>query len=208
MPAKPRESRRYPRIVYEILKKYLTKPKTCVIIIKLQGPLAQLVRVLAWHARGHWFESSCLHQQKTHFCLSTKVRFLNDVCLRQMMTDSPNDVRCANDVCLTAHWANIASLRHKVALHHICAANASYRQRRYIIEKYSILWYNKTERGWSAWKFTVLKENGQDRFGCDSRSIIALLVWICLQQPRYQRLSTQIPRKQKTMIFLLVTPIW
>jgi len=32
------------------------------------------------------------------------VRFLNDVCLRQMMTASPNDVRCANDVCLAAHW--------------------------------------------------------------------------------------------------------
>ena len=32
----------------------------------------------------------------------TKVRFLNDVCLRQMMTASPNDVRYANDVCLTA----------------------------------------------------------------------------------------------------------
>ena len=59
-----------------------------------------------------------------------------------------------------------------------------------------------------AWKFTVLKENGQDHFGCDSRSIIALLVWICLQRPRYQGLSTQIPKKQKTMIFLPVTPIW
>jgi hypothetical protein len=44
-----------------------------------------------------------ISQQKTHFCLSTKVRFLNDVCLRQMMTASPNDVRYANDVCLRAH---------------------------------------------------------------------------------------------------------
>ena len=50
-------------------------------------------------------------QQKTHFCLPTKVRFLNDVCLRQMMTATPNDARFANDVCLAAHWANIASLR-------------------------------------------------------------------------------------------------
>ena len=29
--------------------------------------------------------------------------FLNYVCLRQMMTASPNDVRYANDVCLRAH---------------------------------------------------------------------------------------------------------
>ena len=29
---------------------------------------------------------------------------MNDVCLRQMMLASPNDVRFANDVCLTAHW--------------------------------------------------------------------------------------------------------
>ena len=34
------------------------------------------------------------------------------------MTASPNDVRCANDVCLTAHWANIASLRNEVEQHH------------------------------------------------------------------------------------------
>ena len=30
-----------------------------------------------------------LSQQKTHFCLVTKVRFLNDVCLWQMMLASP-----------------------------------------------------------------------------------------------------------------------
>ena len=46
------------------------------------------------------FESLRPSQQKTHFCLPTKVRFLNDVCLRQMMTATPNDVRFANDVCL------------------------------------------------------------------------------------------------------------
>jgi len=57
------------------------------------------------------------------------VRFLNDVCLRQMMTASPNDVRCANDVCLAAHWANIASLRNEVEQHHFCEANASYRRK-------------------------------------------------------------------------------
>ena len=75
------------------------------------------------------FESLRPSQQKTHFCLPTKVRFLNDVCLRQMMTASPNDVRYANDVCLTAHWANIASLRNEVKQHHICEANTSYRRK-------------------------------------------------------------------------------
>ena len=49
--------------------------------------------------------------KKEPLSTKTKVLFLNDVCLRQMMTASPNDVRCANDVCLAAHWANIASLR-------------------------------------------------------------------------------------------------
>ena len=28
------------------------------------GSIAQLVRVLAWHARGHWFDSSCFHHLK------------------------------------------------------------------------------------------------------------------------------------------------
>jgi len=36
----------------------------------------------------------------------------NDVGLRPMMTATPNDV------CLTAHWANIASLRNEVEQHH------------------------------------------------------------------------------------------
>ena len=79
------------------------------------------------------FESLLLRQQKTHFCLPTKVRFLNDVCLRQMMTASPNDVRYANDVCLTAHWANIASLRNEVEQHHFCEAMYHIAARRYII---------------------------------------------------------------------------
>lgn len=38
---------------------------------------------------------SHLRQQKTHFRLMTKVRFLNDVFLRQMMTASPF-LRCTN----------------------------------------------------------------------------------------------------------------
>ena len=72
---------------------------------------------------------TALSQQKTHFCLVTKVRFLNDVCLRQMMTATPNDVRFANDAWLRHIGANIASLRNEVAQHHICEANASYRRK-------------------------------------------------------------------------------
>ena len=48
----------------------------------------------------------------------TKVRFLNDVCLRQMMLASPMMTALPNGVCLTAHWANIASLRNVVEQHH------------------------------------------------------------------------------------------
>ena len=44
-----------------------------------------------------------LRQQKTHFCLPTKVRFLNDVCLRQMMLATPMMTATPNDVCLRAH---------------------------------------------------------------------------------------------------------
>jgi len=43
------------------------------------------------------------------------------MCASPMMTATPNDV------CLAAHWANIASLQHEVAQNHICEANASYR---------------------------------------------------------------------------------
>ena len=31
--------------------------------------IAQLVRALAWHARGRWFKSYYLHQKKAHICL-------------------------------------------------------------------------------------------------------------------------------------------
>ena len=54
--------------------------------------VARLVRILR----------ALLHQQKTHFRLLTKVRFLNNVCQSsqsklygKMMTASPNDVRYA-----------------------------------------------------------------------------------------------------------------
>ena len=91
-----------------------------------------------------------LWQQKTHFCLPTKVRFLNDVCLRQMMTATPNDVRFANDVCLAAHFkANIASLRNEVEQHHICDANASYRRKAMhhlkIYKAYALIYLRKCD---------------------------------------------------------------
>ena len=60
-------------------------------------------------------ESLLLRQQKTHFCLPTKVRFLNDVCLRQMMLSPPMMTASPNDVCLTAHWGK----------HRIIATNGS-----------------------------------------------------------------------------------
>ena len=64
----------------------------------------------------------------------TKVRFLNDVCLRQMMWASPNDVRFANDVWLchilwqTSHhcetkWSNIIFAKQ---MHHIAVGDASF----------------------------------------------------------------------------------
>ena len=59
------------------------------------------------------FKSLLLRQKKA---LANASAFFNDVCLRQMMTATPNDVRYANDVCLAAHFtANIASLRVKRA---------------------------------------------------------------------------------------------
>ena len=53
--------------------------------------------------------------KKRTFVYQTKVPFLNDVCLRQMMTTSPNDVCYANDVCLAAHYGK----------HRIIATNGS-----------------------------------------------------------------------------------
>ena len=32
-----------------------------------QGALAQLARALAWHARGHRFDSVMLHKKETHW---------------------------------------------------------------------------------------------------------------------------------------------
>ena len=75
----------------------------CIISSVAQRGVAKFGIALGSGPRGHGFKSRHSDQQKTHFCLPTKVRFLNDVCLRQMMWASPNDERCANDVCLWAH---------------------------------------------------------------------------------------------------------
>ena len=88
------------------------------------------------------------------FSTKTKVRFLNDVCLRQMMLALPMMTALPNDVCLTAHWANIASLRNEVKQHHfersekhhIAAGDASF-------NKYMNLWYNIRKGG------ATMKEN-------------------------------------------------
>ena len=42
--------------------------------------------------------------KKKRLVNQTSLFFLNDVCLWQMMTALPNDVRFANDVCLKAHY--------------------------------------------------------------------------------------------------------
>ena len=123
----------------------MTKPQKYGILIKRDQPklnliygemserFKELVLKTSDPVRDRGFESHSLRQQKTHFCLPTKVRFLNDVCLRQMMTASPNDVRFANDVWLrhilwqTSHhcktkWSNIIFAKQ---MHHIAVGDAS-----------------------------------------------------------------------------------
>ena len=92
-----------------------------VAVSKIEHLCAMIFELTArvrWNAKHSEKESLLLRQQKTHFCLTTKVRFLNDVCLRQMMLAPPMMTASPNDVCLTAHWANIASLRNAVEQHH------------------------------------------------------------------------------------------
>jgi len=63
------------------------------------------------------------------------VRFLNDVCLRQMMLATPMMTATPNDVCLTAHWGqtshhsrNEVEQHHfeRSEKHHIAAGDASF----------------------------------------------------------------------------------
>ncbi len=63
-----------------------------------------------------------------------RVGFLNDVCLRQMMTAVPNDIRFANDAWLRHILGQTSHHCDQREQHHICEANASYRRRRCIIE--------------------------------------------------------------------------
>ena len=71
----------------------------------------------------HCIKMCSICQQKTHFCLPTKVRFLNDVCLRQMMLASPNDAWLRHILWQTSHhcgtqWSNIIFAKQ---MHHIAA---------------------------------------------------------------------------------------
>jgi hypothetical protein len=45
------------------LKKVFAQTQICYIFAAPIGGLAQLARVLAWHARGHRFESDILHKE-------------------------------------------------------------------------------------------------------------------------------------------------
>ena len=44
--------------------RYFANPEKATIFATQKGGLAQLARALAWHARGHEFESRILHQDK------------------------------------------------------------------------------------------------------------------------------------------------
>lgn len=46
------------------LPKLLHISKHLCYLYNLWGRIAQLVRALRWHRRGHWFESSCVHWLK------------------------------------------------------------------------------------------------------------------------------------------------
>ena len=66
------------------------------------------------------YHFSALAQQKRLICLPNEA-FLNDVCpVGQMMLPAAMS-RFADDACLRAHRANIASLRHEVTQHHFGA---------------------------------------------------------------------------------------
>ena len=86
----------------------------------------------------------------------TKVRFLNDVCLRQMMTASPNDVRFANDAWLRhiwgqtsphcgTQWSNIILSEAKNIISP--QGNASLRYKRLRLDLFAEVWYNMRESG-------------------------------------------------------------
>ena len=84
-------------------------------------------------------------QQKTHFCMPTKVRFLNDVCLRQMMLASPH------------FMANIASLRCEAAQHHFEHSAIFYRTDKFTPIASDTRWLSSTPTKESLYSYT---ENG------------------------------------------------
>ena len=95
---------------------------------------------------GHPSQKKARSKERAFFC---------DVCLRQMMTATPNDVRFANDVCLTAHWANITSLRNEVEQHHferrkkhhIAVGDASLKIQGSRLDLLAEVWYNDKKGG-------------------------------------------------------------
>ena len=70
-----------------------------------------------------------ISQKKAHICLPTKVRFLNDVCLRQMMLASPMMTATPNDAWLRHILGQTSHHCDQREQHHICEANASYRRK-------------------------------------------------------------------------------
>lgn len=62
-------------------------------------------------------------QQKQNICLPTNVLFLNDVCLRQMMLASPNDVWLRHILGQTSHHCDQRKQHHfeRSEKHHIAA---------------------------------------------------------------------------------------
>ena len=82
-----------------------------------------------------WFKSSYPCQQKTHFCLPTKVRFLNDVCLWQMMLGNAQWWRLREWCvpCGTFYGKHRIIAKRSGATSFWAKRKASYRRRRYII---------------------------------------------------------------------------
>ena len=50
------------KVVTNFIKSIDNTSKINIILLKVNEGIAQLVRALAWHARGHWFKSNYLHQ--------------------------------------------------------------------------------------------------------------------------------------------------
>ncbi len=56
--------------MFDGLKKVVfLQPQIARFSVAKRGALAQLARALAWHARGHRFDSVMLHKQKKTHCV-------------------------------------------------------------------------------------------------------------------------------------------